>query len=251
MIGDSMEGIKEQKLYWLTLADVTVGCSFEFPETFRCFGNYVSGPYEGEGIKIGDELRSLWERNVAPMDAFNEYSAFTVPVSDELLKARRCIMHAAAFRFEGRAYLIAAPSGVGKSTQVRTLMELYPGEIAVISGDRPVLEATEDGIMVHPSPWNGKEGWCGAEAAPLAAVILLKRGEESELNRISARKAAAAVFSSLFHDPGTEEGIQRTAEFADRLLKAAPVWEFVNGGVPDSSRMLYEKVLKEAELYGV
>lgn len=246
-----MEGIREQHFFELTLAGATVGCSFEFPETFRYFGNYVNGPFPGEGLRLSPETRAAWERTVAPMDAFNEYSAFTVPVSEALMEQGRCVMHAAAFRFRGRAYLIAARSGVGKSTQVKTLMELYPGEFSVISGDRPVLEAVEEGIIVHPSPWNGKEGWHGAEKAPLAAMILLRRGEVSSIERLPAKKAAAPVFSSLFQSAESVERVRRTAAFADRILRTAPVWGFENGGVPDSTRLLYETVLKEAEEYGV
>ena len=246
-----METTREQKIFKLTLADVTVGCSFEFPETHRYFGDYVSGPFQGEGLRLSPEDRAAWEKNIASMDAYNEYSAFTLPVSAELMKYGRCVMHAAAFRFRGRAYLIAAPSGVGKSTQVRTLSELYPGEFSVISGDRPVLEATEDDIVVHPSPWNGKEGWRGAEKAPLAAIILLKRGETNAVRELSVRNAAARVFASIFQSAETEESIRCTAAFAELLIKRAPVWEFENGGVPDSSRLLYEVVLKEAKQDGV
>lgn len=247
-----MEGLTEQKVYLLTLAGVTVGCSFEFPNTFRYFGSCISGCCQGNGIMLSPEDRAAWEKNIGSMNALSEYSAFTAPVSDALMNFSRCIVHAAAFRFRNKAFLIAAPSGVGKTTQVKTLSELYPGEFSVISGDRPVLEFADDGeVIAHPSPWNGKEGWCGAEAAPLAAIILLERGEQSSISRISAKEAAVRIFTSVFQSAVDEECIKRTAFFSDRLLKAAPVWEFVNGGVPDSTRMLYEKVLKGAELYGV
>lgn len=246
-----MKGIKEHNYFKLTLADVTVGCSFEFPETHRYFGDYVSGPFPGEGLRLSPEERAAWEKNIASMDAYNEYSAFTLPISAELMKHGRCVMHAAAFRFRGRAYLIAAPSGVGKSTQVRTLSQLYPGEFSVISGDRPVLEAKDDEVVVHPSPWNGKEGWHGAGKAPLAGIILLNRGETNGIRRLSAREAAARVFAAIFQNAENEENIKRAASFAERMIKSAPVWEFENGGVPDSSRLLYEKVLKEADEDGI
>jgi len=246
-----MEGIKEQKQYKLTLADVTVGCSFEFPETHLYFGRYASGPFEGEGIRLSPEDRARWEEKIAPMDAYNEYSAFTLPAAEALMLQSRFIVHAAAFSFRGRAYLIAAPSGVGKSTQVRTLTELYPGEFTVISGDRPILEAAEDGIVVHPSPWNGKEGWCGADKAPLAAVILLRRGDENRIERLSARKAAARVFSAVFQDAETEDDVRLAAHYTERMLETVSVWDFVNAGVPDSTKLLYEEVLSKENEDGV
>ncbi len=237
------------EVYRLTLAGVTIDCRFEFADTPRCFGGYVSGPYpEGEcAVALSEACR----RGFLEENAFNEYSTFALAVSDRLLTQGRCVMHAAAFRFRNRAYLICAPSGVGKSTQMKTLTELYPGEFSVISGDRPVLEATENGIIVHPSPWNGKEGWCGAGKAKLAAIILLKRGEQSDLQMLKPRSCAARIYSSIFNSAEDEESIRRTAAFAELLLKQTPVWEFINGGVPNSTRLLYEKVLREAEDYGV
>jgi len=44
-----------------------------------------------------------------------------------------------------RAWLLAGPSGVGKSTQIKSLQSLEPGAFGVICGDRPVLELREDG----------------------------------------------------------------------------------------------------------
>lgn len=230
--------------YRIMLAGIPIPCAFEFEQTAACFGAYAEGPEpETEALHAPDWLWEDWLRGVGEKNAHNEYSLYAALCSSVLLHRDRCVYHAAALRFRDRAWLLAAPSGVGKSTQVKTLRELYPGAFGVISGDRPVLELTENGVRVHPSPWNGKENWFGAEAAPLAGLILLRRGEENSVERLPVRDAAAPVYGGIFQTAADASEIHRAASFAGALLECVPVWRLTNRGVPDSTRLLYDRVL--------
>lgn len=232
------------KFYRIRLAGLPIACAFEFEDTAACFGAYAEGPApERDALRAPDWLWADWLRGVGERNAHNEYSLYASLCSSALLRRGRCVYHAAALRFRDRAWLLAGPSGVGKSTQVRTLGELYPGAFGVISGDRPVLELTEGGVWVHPSPWNGKENWYGAEAAPLAGLILLGRGEENRVERLPLRDAAAPVYGGIFQTAADAAEIHRAADFASALLERVPVWRLTNRGVPDSTRLLYDKVL--------
>ena len=137
---------------------------------------------------------------------------------------------------------------MGKSTQARTLRELYPGDFGVISGDRPVLALTEGGVWVHPSPWNGKEGWHGAEAAPLAGIVCLQRGVENALARLTPRIAALSVYGAVIHNASSPDVIRGAAAFAEKLIKQVPVWRLCSRDVPDSTRILYESVFTQEGL---
>ena len=89
------------------------------------------------------------------------------------------------------------------------------------------------------SPWNGKEGWHGAEAAPLAAVLCLERGGTTSLEEMSVRDAVIPLYSSLISQHADEQTVRGLALMTSAVLKAAPVYQYVNGGVPDSTRYLY------------
>ena len=176
----------------------------------------------------------------------SEASYMAALCGDILLKNSRCIVHAASFRDENRAWIIAANPGVGKSTQIRMLDTLFPGRYQVICGDRPVLEMYSDGtVMVHPSPWNGKENWGGAAAAPLAGIICLKRGKENIVRRMSVKEAVIPVFQSVIQTASNAEQIRLCAAGVDFLVSNIPIWEFINQDIPDSTRLLYETVLSE------
>ena len=110
----------------------------------------------------------------------------------------------------------------------------------------------EDGtVMVHPSPWNGKENMRGAAAAPLGGIILLQRGAENTIERVEPRRAAPFVYASVFQTYDSEAAIRRAGALAARLTEAVPIWQLTNRGVPDSTRLLYDTIREEVRTHGI
>lgn len=174
--------------------------------------------------------------------AHTEYSMLTAHCSDALLAFDCVILHAAALRWRDRSWLIIAPSGVGKSTQTRNLQALLPGEVSVICGDRPVLERCGGAFRVHPSPWNGKENWHGAEAAPLGGLILLRRGPENRLYALREDEAILNLYVAFIHTSASVEAVTKVADLEDGVLRAVPTWLLVSDTVPDSTRCLVDGI---------
>ena len=240
-----MDQIETRYYHKIRIDGVTLDCAFRFPETAACFGPYAAGySEEQQGISVPELEWRHWLSEGGMQDAHAEYSCFTACTSDALLRQERMIVHGVSFSLGGKAWLICAHSGVGKSTQVRTLQELYPGQVSVICGDRTVLRLESDGsVIACPSPWNGKEGWHGDEAAPLAGILLLERSEESDLLKLKPVLAAVPFLPSVICTYKEEETVHLMAAFVRELLNRVPVWRYRNGGVPESSRMLYEQLL--------
>lgn len=174
--------------------------------------------------------------------AHTEYSMLTAHCSDALLAFDCVILHAAALRWRDRSWLIIAPSGVGKSTQTRNLQAPLPGEVSVICGDRPVLERCGGAFRVHPSPWNGKENWHGAEAAPLGGLILLRRGPENRLYALREDEAILNLYVAFIQTSASVEAVTKVAGLEDAVLRAVPTWLLVSDTVPDSTRCLVEGI---------
>jgi energy-coupling factor transporter ATP-binding protein EcfA2 len=264
----------------ITLAGVSLPYRMRFPgeKAFAAFaGNRTPEPVPPVCISDSD-----WEYYRAEgylENAQVEYSLLTAHFSDALLAYDRVILHAVALRWRDRAYLICGNSGVGKSTQARCLQELRPGEFGIISGDRPVLQfchsersaaepknpspvpkpsplgegvtasaVTDEGpIIVHPSPWNGKENWHGAPAAPLAGLILLERGDKNRLVALTEREAVLQTYLSFIHTCSEPRIIHRVAALETRLLRAAPIWKLTTDEVPASTELLLESVFARTE----
>ena len=218
----------------------------KYPEAAECFKPYVVTP-EGKETELyvsREEWNYLGKKGIKPSGQ-NEASILTSIASDWLLEHNRCIMHGVALRYSNQAWIITGDSGVGKTTQARILKELDPDSFDVICGDRPVLEMVNNEVIVHPSPWNGKENWKGAPASPLSGIICLHRGENNIVRTMTKQEAVLPVFRAIIQTGCTEHCIQLAATFTGILLERCYVWEQVSAIIPESGKMLYERVFQE------
>lgn len=191
-----------------------------------------------------DDL-ALLKREYLPQEwnSAGEMKMLAPLVSDMLLRYDRMIFHSVALYMLKGTWLLAAPSGTGKTTQYLNLKELHP-EIQVICGDNPVLQFRQNLIEVHPSPWNGKENIGSDLTGILSGIILLKQGQENIIEPLSKEDAVLPVMNQINTFMKTEETVHMVCRLEEQLLKKIPVWKFINTGTKESSEMLY-KYLKQ------
>lgn len=176
-------------------------------------------------------------------DAYVEYRTLIALTALKLLQFDCCIFHSASFIWQGKAFLLAAPSGIGKTTQYFNWQQLFQDEITMISGDMPVLERREDGsIWAHPTSWNGKENIGNRICAPVAGIVLLEQGKENVISPLTTREAVMPFFSQFIVRPETEEQIHALARLMDQMLRNVPCFKMVNLG-DDASTMLLRETL--------
>ena len=103
----------------------------------------------------------------------------------------------------------------------------------------------EGAVLVHPSPWNGKESWCGAPPAPLGGIILLRRGEENRLEAAAPKEIALEIFSQFIQSCREADKVRKVAELETKMLESVPLWRLTTHKVPDSTELLLESVFTE------
>lgn len=246
-----MNNSSKQLIYRGELSGVSLVFSFRYPETAKYLAAFNLIPESSpsmDPISVSQQEFDDWVAAGNGTDAFAEFCLLCQQTSQHLFSSNRCVFHAAAIRWRDKAWLIAGGSGVGKSTQCRTLLEHWPNEVAIINGDKPVLECRENGsVMVYPSPWNGKEGWHGAEAAPLAGIFFLRRGEKNSVDMISAQTAALHAYLCVFQDFHDANVITQAGAITQRILNSCPSWLLTSQDVPDSTKLLYQTMQEVCE----
>ncbi len=161
-----------------------------------------------------------------------------------LLPFGRAVFHCTAFVWRQKAWLFAAPSGTGKTTQYRLWKLLFGDEVQMLNGDKPVLKIEENGAAVYPSPWRGKENMGNSISAPLGGIIILEQAQENSIRRLSPKEAAGRIYLQFLFARETKEQLLAVCSLESRLLSTAPVWLLKNRG-DEASALLCKKTLEK------
>ena len=238
-----------EQVYRAEYAGHPVRYAFLNPSTRQHFKFWLR-PVDGEeyDIKATPELvaRTLAHMPEENPEYYAEYKSLILPTSAFLQQYCCSLFHAVAFLRHGRAWLLTAPSGTGKTTQFLNWRKLHPAEITMICGDMPVLELCDDGsVMVHSSCWNGKEGVGSFQSAPLGGLVLLEQGKENRIVPLDARQAIPALFEQFVSTYETEEQIRTVCALMDAMLSRYPAWKYINLGDDASTELLRAAIAKE------
>lgn len=180
-----------------------------------------------------------------------EYKSLINLTSLALLPFKCCIMHAVAFIWNGYAWLMTGPSGTGKTTQYKNWKNIHQDNVEMICGDMPVLEINEQNkVVVHPSPWNGKERIKGNNKAPLAGIVILEQSNNDEIELMKPEDSAVPLLYQLAVIPQDEKQIRMIAEIENAILQNYPVWKLRNKGDIVSVRLAEEEFHKHLKRMG-
>ena len=230
---------------------MTFEIQLRYPGTERYFSDFLAvGGSPTAHLQVTQE--DLQRASCyCPADAppeFLETVALRRRFADLLLSYSRCLFHSAAFAFQGKAYLLAAPSGVGKTTQLNLWWQLYPGEITIINGDKPALQFQDNGpILVHATPWRGKEALGGTGSAPLGGIVYLRQSQTDRCLPLPAASAILPLLGQCFCTDRTEAHYRLLLPLLKRLVPAAPIWLLENRGGPESTRLCHDHILERKE----
>lgn len=246
------------EMIWISLAGLRIPLLLRSPVAAEYFRDYLLDirktkcPGESRSISVETRPAFLSDERLAEAisltgsrAAYAEYAFIIEDVERCIAPVGRSFFHGAAVLYKGGVYLLAGRSGIGKSTQYRNLSELYGDEVDILNGDKPVLEFANDGrIIVHSSPWMGKERWGSAGlAVPLRCIVCLEQSDQNQIERISTVEALPTVYRQFIFKQDTSEMVNRICDYTERILSEVPVYRMSNRGDPESSKMLFEQVI--------
>ena len=90
-----------------------------------------------------------------------------------------------------------------------------------VGEDKPFLQLTQNGVLIHGSPWSGKHGLDTNICVPLKGICLLERGAVNGI-----RPAAPEQVRDLLKGfrPRTQEQTAAYEALLTQLLERAPLW---------------------------
>ncbi len=132
------------------------------------------------------------------------------------------LLHAACVARGDGAYIVAGPSGAGKTTFARSVAGR--SDVTILTDERVVLRRTDRGWLASGTPWVGEGGFASNTTRPLRGIFLLEHSDTDELVALSPVRAMARLIGC--HFPPTWMGEDPEVHFGalDQLARDIPCY---------------------------
>lgn len=147
-------------------------------------------------------------------------------------------LHSACVELCRKAVCFTAPSGTGKSTRAASWMSGLGAQL--ISGDRPSIRVTPTGVIASGAPWDGKEQLFSNNNAPLMGICHIRRGEKTQIRKLSARQARQILCQQCFLPMWDTEVAVTAMGLIEKLVRTAPVYRVTCGPDENAAKEVWD-----------
>lgn len=176
-------------------------------------------------------------------DPFLERQAIQRAFAEFLFGFDTLLVHGSALAADGQGFLFTAHSGTGKSTHTRLWQQVLGDRVVIVNDDKPFIQLTDRGTILHGSPWSGKHGLDCNVSVPLKGICILERGQENHIHRLSPEEGIAMLrkqsYASL--DETKAPAFERLVL---ALAQRVPLWKLACTKDPQAAAVAYEAMCK-------
>ena len=211
----------------IKIAELNIGIKYRYDFTREYVLAYKTDEKPDFIVEATDEdlaAEALMAEEPTPYE-YLEYVAVYRKIAERLSEFDGAVFHGAVLVYEGKAFIITARSGVGKTTHVRLWLEKYGDKVYVLNGDKPVIRIIDGKIYACGTPYNGKEGYGRCGIAPLSAIAFLDRAEENSFKKITAEEGLVRLMGQIYMNKENPAVLSKTLRLAGRLLSEIPLYE--------------------------
>lgn len=237
-----MQNVNE---FYIGISELCVRMNAKYPFAFHHCQDYIIEEKERvdiDAVADADEIaREMATYNVAHSEAYCESICLYRAIAEQLPMLDRFVFHGAAVSIGGRGFIFTAPSGTGKTTHIDLLLKNYPADVDIINGDKPIIYVTDVGARVCSTPWAGKEGMNKNTSAPLAGIVLLRRGCENSIKKIAPGDYFAAIMAQTYF-PKNARARVATLDLLDRLARSVDFYLLECNVSDQAAKTSFEKL---------
>ena len=212
----------------LRIADLCIEVKYRHEETREFLMEYETPDAAHFSVEVTDDDLA-YEATLAEEgleEVYLERAAIYRKIADKITEDTAAVFHGAVLDIDGGAYVIAARSGVGKTTHIRLWLEKYADSVSVLNGDKPIIREIDGVLNVCATPYKGKEGYGKRGNLPLRAIAFLERGEENSYLRITSSEALTRFMAQIYINGEDPLAVARTLRLANKILSDVPLYEF-------------------------
>jgi len=207
--------------------------------------NYLTNEKAGYSIKISEEQISTWiEMHNVDTNLYSRGYIESLVIHSqlaEILSNHNCfIFHGSSIYIDNfdNGYIFTAKSGVGKSTHVKILKQLYD-DIHYVNDDKPFISYENDEFYIYGSPFDGKERKSNNVKVKLRGLFVLSR---SKSNIVCVEKRSN-VIKTIFEQTHISENIlgkENITKLVVKMIKDIPIYRLCVNMDLDAGKTSYE-----------
>ncbi len=171
---------------------------------------------------------------------------FRMAIESIYFEHSRVSLHSACIDVNGCAVAFTGVSGLGKST--RAMAWVNANGAKLISGDRPTIHFSSEGVTAWGVPWDGKEHIFNPVSRPLKAILEVRRSNSVYLRKLDVNQAEKLLVKQVFIPMWDTTAATLTIMNVRKLAKLIPVYRLFCGPDENSAKEAY-KILFENENY--
>ena len=176
-------------------------------------------------------------------DPFLERAAIQRAFAEFLFDFDILLFHGSSIAVDDAGYLFTAHSGTGKSTHTRLWKQVFGDRAVMVNDDKPFLELTNTGVILHGSPWSGKHGLDANISVPLKGLCILERGAENQIVPAD-REAVLPMLRKQAYMPLNERKYARFLELTEWLSHQVSLWNMACNKNAEAAELAYSAMHK-------
>lgn len=206
----------------IKIADLAIGIDNRYDHIAMQAHEYMTDEEPVFTVKVTDE--DIEAEKALSLEEFStpyyESIAAYRKIAEILPSYDAFLFHGAVLELDGKAYIITANSGVGKTTHVRLWLSKFKDEVEILNGDKPTLRFINGVPYASGTPWRGKEGYGKNSMKPIAGIAFLSRGEENKAYTVKPSDAVVRFVSQVYMPKKSPDMLVKTLSLSNKLLNS-------------------------------
>ena len=134
------------------------------------------------------------------------------------------LVHSSVIRHAGKAYMMTAPSGTGKSTHTYLWYKNIP-DCDLMNDDNPIIRMVDGRAIVYGSPWSGKTPCYRNIEAPIGGIVRIKQSPDNKIRRLPPIEAFTTMLSACNNMKWDKRVYTSVCTTLSELVAATRLWE--------------------------
>lgn len=140
-----------------------------------------------------------------------------------ILQYNGLVIHASTLKWNNKGILFSAPSGTGKSTQVK-LWKDNIANVKILNDDTPAVRIIDNLPYVFGTPWSGSKLLHSNDGAPLSAIVMLEQAQDNAIFKLNALQVNQIFMPRVFLPYFDQRMMNQALSVYEKIIDSVPVY---------------------------